>query len=256
MSKKKNCGPPVIRYDSYRLSCREWLLAAAKGTLLSGMVAYTFYRSFAAWGILFPVGLLYPMYERRQLTKRRLERLAREFQECARLLAASLSAGYSIENAFANSTKELMLLYGQEGLMILEMRRMDAQIKNNHSAEAVLAEFAERSGVEDIKNFAQVFQAARRSGGQLAEILRNTSDILREKARLKEELRTLTAAKQFEQRIMNLIPFFLIWYLNLTSPGFLDLMYQTIPGIVVMTVCLGVYLAAFLMAEKILDFKF
>lgn len=256
MNKKKNCGLPAIRYDNYRLSRREWLLAAAKGTLLSGVAAYTFYHSIIAWGTLFPLGLLFPLYERQQLKKRRLEHLAWEFQECARLLAASLSAGYSIENAFANSTKELMLLYGKEGLMLPEMRRMDAQIRNNHSAEAVLTEFAKRSGVEDIRNFAQVFQAARRSGGQLAEILRNTSEILHEKARLKEELRTLTAAKQFEQRIMNLIPFFLIWYLNLTSPGFLDLMYETIPGNIVMTVCLGIYLAAFAMAEKILDFKF
>lgn len=252
----KNCGQPVIQYDQYRLSKTEWFLAAGKGILLWTLVAYTFYRSFFIWLILMPAGFLYPVYEKRRLKKQRFETLAWEFQESALLLAASLSAGYSIENAFSVSLRELELLYGGKGLMLREMEYMEAQIRNNCPAEQVLTEFGLRSSLEDIKNFAQVFSAAKRSGGQLAEILRNTAEIFREKAKMREEIRTLTAAKQFEQRIMNLLPFLLIWYMDLTSPGFLDLMYETVPGRVVMTVCLLVYLAAFMMAEMILNFKF
>lgn len=228
-------------------------MAVIKGLLLCSAVVFTFYRSFLIWLLLLPLSFLYPCYEKRVKQKQRQNRLALEFQESALLLAASLSAGYSIENAFSVSIRELELLYGTEGLMLMEMRRMEAQIRNNISAEQVLMEFGQRSNVEDIKNFAQVFAAARRSGGQLAEILRNTAQVLREKARMHEEIQTMTASRQLEQRIMNLLPFFLIWYMELTSPGFLDLMYETILGRMVMSVCLLIYLTAFLAAERILD---
>ena len=50
---------------------------------------------------------------------------------------------------------------------------------------------------------------------------------------------------------MSVIPLFLIGYISMASPGFLDIMYKSIMGNIVMTVCLIVYLLAYLWSEKI-----
>jgi len=247
---------PAIRYDTYRLNVVEWLAAAGKGMLLATLIAFTFYRNTMIWLLLLILlGGIYPLYEKQKKKANRLHQLAIEFKECALLLAGALSSGYSIENAFAVSIGELRLLYGEEGLMFEEMRRMEAMIRTNCPVEQVLMEFGERSGLEDVKNFAQVFVVAKRSGGQLAGILRNTAEVIREKGQIREEITTLTAARQYEQRIMNLLPCGIIAYLNLTSPGFLDLMYDTTMGRIVMTLCLLVCLAAIVIAGKIMDLQ-
>ena len=54
---------------------------------------------------------------------------------------------------------------------------------------------------------------------------------------------------------MNLIPFLIMAYLQLTSAGFFDVLYGNPAGIVIMTGCLAVYLAAFLLSEKIVDIE-
>lgn len=54
---------------------------------------------------------------------------------------------------------------------------------------------------------------------------------------------------------MNLIPFFIVFYVEGTSPGFFDQMYRTGMGRCLMTLCMGLYLTAFWLSERILDIE-
>lgn len=203
--------------------------------------------------ILLPLGAAYPLFRRKGLREERLFRLNQEFKEGIQILAANLSAGYSFENALANSVRELELVFGQSGMIQKEFDLMVHQIQMNRPAEQVLYEFGQRSGLEDVRNFAQVFNAARRSGGDLVEIIDHTAGVIRDKAQVKEEIANMTAAKRLEQRIMNMIPFCLIFYIDRASPGFFDMIYGTAAGRILMTICLGVYGIAFWLAKRILD---
>lgn len=178
--------------------------------------------------------------------------LAQQFKEAMMVLASSLSAGYSVENALAASQKELAMLYGVDGVIVREFAYMTSQIRTNATVEWALAEFAERSGNEDIRYFSEVFAAAKRSGGDLSAIMRRTSETIREKMQVKEEILTLTASRRFEQKIMNLLPFLIVCYIDISSPGFFDLMYGSGLGRILMSACLAVYLAAWFLSERIL----
>lgn len=195
---------------------------------------------------------MYPVHERTKKRKKRQLTLASQFKEGMAVLASALSAGYSVENALAVSEQELSLLYGREGLITREFSGMVQQLRMNRTAEQLLSDLADRSGLEDIWNFSEVFSAAKRSGGDLGNIMRHTADVIRDKMQVKEEITTLTASKQFEQKIMNMIPFFIVFYVDSTSPGFFSQMYGTGLGRMLMSVCLVVYLAAYAMSQKIL----
>lgn len=216
------------------------------------LLSYTFYRSQVVCLGMLPAALLYPRYERQVLKQKRLQQLAAQFKEGMMVLASALSAGYSIENALKVSNQELMLLYGEKGLITREFAYLVQQISTNRSIEQALTDFAERSGLEDIQNFSEVFCVAKRSGGNLSGIMRHTADVIRDKMQVKEEIATLTASKQFEQKIMNLLPFFIVFYVESASPGFFDQMYGTSLGRVLMTGCLITYLVSFVLAKKIL----
>ena len=128
-------------------------------------------------------------------------------------------------------------------------------VRMNRPVEQLLMEFGARSGLEDVDHFAQVFAAARRSGGELVGIIHYTAGIIRDKVQVQEEIHTITASKVFEQKIMNSIPFLIVLYIDLTSPGFFRVMYETYMGRVVMTVCLAVYLGALILSKKVLEIE-
>lgn len=255
MGRSKNSGQQAIRYDCYRLSLPEWLQAVGKGAALCALFAYTFYRSWKVFLVALPVAFLYPLRERRRRREKRQTMLASQFKEGMMILAAGLSAGYSIENALTAGAQELTLLYGAEGMITREFAGMAQQIRVNRPVEQLLMDFAERSGLEDVRNFAEVFSVAKRSGGDLGGIMRHTADMIREKMQVKEEIATLTASKQFEQKIMNLIPFLIVFYVDISSPGFFVQMYDTGLGRMLMSGCLAVYLAAYVLAQRILEIE-
>ena len=49
---------------------------------------------------------------------------------------------------------------------------------------------------------------------------------------------------------MNVMPVFLLFYLDITSPGYLDVLYHNILGVIFMTICLLGYLASILLSER------
>ena len=134
-----------------------------------------------------------------------------------------------------------------------ELRLIFHKTKVNRTFGEALENFAARSGLEDVKSFADVFLAARKSGGELVKIIGRTAEIIGEKIRIQEEILTSTAAKKMEQRIMSAVPVLIVFYIELTSPGFFHILYHTTAGRIVMTICLAVYLGAIALAEKILD---
>ena len=85
------------------------------------------------------------------------------------------------------------------------------------------------------------------------KIIARTSTIIGEKIRMKEEILTVTASRRFEQNVMRAVPIAMVGYLELTSPGFFDVLYTTIAGRILMTGCLLLYLGSVILAKKMLE---
>lgn len=241
-----------MNYEDYRLSLKEWAAGAAAGAGLAALTAYVFYRSLFAFLIFLPVGAFFPLLLKIRQKRKRLERLSAEFKEGIRVLSASLKAGYSVENAFRVSVEELAVLFGEDGLIVREFSYMVYQMGLNRPVEGLLADFGRRSGLEDVKNFAEIFQLAKRSGGHLGAIMDYTAGVIGDKMQVQEDIRTATASRRMEQRIMSCLPYAIVLYIDTASPGFFDVMYTTEAGRVIMTACLVCYAAAMILSWKIL----
>lgn len=160
-----------------------------------------------------------------------------------------------MENAFAQAWEEFAKLHGRKSLMAQEFRNISHRMKLNEPLEQLVEDLAQRSGVEEIVSFSQVFVFAKRSGGDMMKIFGNTVEKIRQKSDVEREIATVVTAKKTEQRIMDLVPFGILFYVGTASPEFLAPLYGNLPGAFVMTVCLFAYLLAFLLAEKILEIE-
>lgn len=232
--------------------CRMGFL---KGFLSALAVTYLFYRNLA---ISCMISVIYGFYnvfrERKEYQKKQCYEITLEFREGLRGIAAALGAGYSMENAIGEARKDLVLLYGENSLLVSEFAKMDRQFDLNRPVEKVLVDFAGRWQTEDINHFVKVFQTAKRTGGDLISITRLAAEKISEKIEVRREIHTMIAGKKMESRIMNLIPLGMILYFWICSPGFLDCLYQS-SGRVFMTVLLVLYVFAYWWSERVSDIK-
>ena len=202
---------------------------------------------------MIPFGLCYPFAMRKQYQKKRQELLLIQFKDLILSLSACLSAGYSTENAFSEALKEVTRVYGTDAMIVKEIRWMIYKNRLNCTMEEALMDFAERSGLDDVKSFADIFSEARSSGGELMKIIARNAEIISEKIRIQQEILTSTTSRRLEQKVMSAVPIGIVCYLELTSRGFFDVLYESMVGRGIMTGCLGAYLGAIVLGKKILD---
>ena len=246
MSAKKNCitdkNLQPQDYQNYRLCKKEVLRYAIEGFVAAVCFLCFFYRML----LILPMGIagaaFYCRWKKGLLCENRKHLLQQQFRDWINAASGHLQSGSSVENAFVRAGRELALLYEAETDIRREVQSMEHLLANNIPLEKILADLGERSGMEDIRNFADVFAVGKRSGGNLREMIENCCQIIAMKAEVEREIRTLLHGKMMEQKVMCLIPFGIICYISFSSPGYFDALYHTCAGICIMTGCLVSYL--------------
>ncbi len=232
----------------------ELIKYALADVALMAVLGYLFYRSILAMVILVLIGMPLLLYgQQKQYIKRQKIIMEEQFKDAILALAASLRAGYSVENSFVEVQEELVTLYGEKSIMAVEVKSIIKKLKLQVEVSQLLEDLGQRCDVEDIKNFANVFKIAKRSGGDMVAIISRTAKTIGDKFDMQREIATMLAAKRLEQRLMLVMPMVILVYISMFNPGFLDILYEGMVGRLVMSVCLVVYIAAFLIGEKIVD---
>lgn len=249
----KSCSLPD--YAEYHFSIAQKFLYLLEGGFLVAMVGYFFYQSWAACVCLFPLLVFFLREKKKELAKRRRQELSIQFKDLVLSLSANQRAGYSIENAFKEAYRDMEMLYGTQSPVCQEVRHIILGLENNVVLEKLLYSLGVRSNEPDIMQFADVFLIAKRSGGNMTEILEKTAAVIEQKMETEQEIQLMISAKKMEQKIMNMVPFLIIFYIGTTSKGFFDVLYHNLIGVVIMTVCLGFYGAAYLLSKRIVEIE-
>ena len=167
-------------------------------------------------------------------------------------LSQALHVGYSVENAFKEALEEMKILYPGKSMIRNELEHIVRQLKIQIPLEQILYEFSKRVELEDVSNFVSVFAAAKRSGGDMIAIIQNTANQISEKVEVKREIDIILASKKYEFRMMCIIPYVMILYLQFSFPEFMGVLYGNAMGIGVMTLCLAVYVLACMLGLRLI----
>ena len=239
-------------YTECRWSCWKFGAAITKAAGVTCLCAWFFYRSFWAVLPLSGVGVLYYRMLRQKYIEQYRQRLVMEFRECILSVGTALRAGYAVENAFVECRNDMRLLFGESSLIYQELELIRRGMVINITLEELLKDLADRSHSEELQQFAEVFVIAKRSGGNFAEIISSSAEIIGRQIEMRQEVQTLLSGRQMEQMVMKLMPFGILIYIGMTYPGYFDVLYHNLQGILIMTACLAVYLAAYAMSDRIL----
>lgn len=232
------------------LSTKETCLLICKSVAAVVLINFCFYRQAAVFLFLWPIGIVFYQREKQELLQKKKEEGRQQFKEMLLLTVAGQRAGYSVENAFLNGYEDLLNLYGKDSGICIMLREVKAGLANHISIGDLWKSIGEVCEIVEIREFAQVFMIAKESGGNMAAILENAAETIADKAETQKEIAVIMSAGRMEQKIMNVMPFALMLYMNMTSPGYFDGFYGNLTGVVIMTGCLLFYLTAYLLGEK------
>ena len=131
--------------------------------------------------------------------------------------------------------------YGEDyfGELLSAMQR---KMSVGGTVEEAFTEFAERSGCEEAKDFAEVLYIAKRTGGAVRQVVTNTEGILSRKQETIRQIRGTLHSRLYENSLMKCMPFAMLLYLQVGMPGFLSGLYHNLLGNVLMTVLLLCYM--------------
>lgn len=241
-------------YHVYHMTTVDNLIAYALGFLLGVVVVFVFFRS-----IIFSVlagilcALKAPAVYNDFKKKSRLKNLRLQFKDLLESLTASYSAGKNTPGAFADALNDMISIYGEEADIVDELRIICAGLTNNFNIEHLLLDFAERSGLDDVTSFANVFEVCNRQGSDLKKIVSDTRDIINDKIEIEMEIDTMLAGNKNELNIMMVMPLVII--LSLSTMGTATIVTNTPVNVIIKLICLGIFGLAYLLGRKIVDIK-
>ena len=235
---------------------RKAAFKAAQGMILFFIVCYLFYDRI--WlGLLYAVFCFpYMLYQAREERKLRIRQARLEFKEMLLSVYNSLSAGYSLENAVRAARDDLKTVNGdKKSVLEQELSLVCAGLEVNQPIEVLMDKMALRLGVDEAVQFAQVLWIIKRNGGNLIQIIKKSVEHMNQKIQVKEEILTMVSSKRMEQKIMSVMPFFVLLYVRLMNPGYFQVLYDSPGGVILSTVCLIVLVAAGMWAKKIVEIE-
>lgn len=227
-----------------------------KGMILGIILSILFYNSIFGIILLLPYLPIYYKNEKKQLEQRKQEQLKQEFEQFIKLITKGLELGYSLEKCVEVSKQEYEQMIGMKKTpMICQLDTFLRKLQMNIPIQQIFDDFGKESKLEEIENFAQIIDTARKTGGNLPAILRRTSQVMLEKEQVYQEIITMMSAKRMEQKVMLWMPIGILAYMRLTSGSYMNSLYYNGIGIIIATLGLMFIWIAKIWAEKIISIK-
>lgn len=173
-------------------------------------------------------GAIFPRVAWVVMRSRRLARLVLQLPDALTMMAGSLRAGASLQQALDMAVKESPAPISQEFSLLLREQRLGLALEDS------LRGMAQRLKIEDIDLFVSAMTIAKEVGGNLSEILERLATTLRAKAVMEGKIKALTSQGKLQGIIVGLLPVFLAGILYVMDPVSMTPLFTTYYGWAVM----------------------
>src|ERR1017187_1106040 len=161
------------------------------------------------------IGSLPYVYVRRT-RKKRLDTLEEQFPEALDFLARSMRAGHAFPISLEMIGEEVRDPLGQEFRALFNEQNLGAPL------EVAMANFTMRVPLLDVRFFTSSVMLQKQTGGNLSEILQRLAYVIRERFKLKGQVKALSAHGRLTAGILTVLPVVTMLGLLFVAPGYLQ----------------------------------
>jgi len=256
---KSSSGDRVARElarADLKIKVSEYYALTFIATVVLGLLAFVIQGQWPSMIIGGVVGFFAPRFYVRQQQAARLIKFNNQLGDMLNLMVNGLRAGYSTMQAMEAVSRELPAPISDE------FRRVVQEMQIGITMEKALDNLFRRIPSDDLDFVITAINVQREVGGNLSEILDTISFTIRERVRIKGEIRVMTANVRASGAILSLIPVFLALALYFISPDYIGEFFapnpyvsQPLCGFIAVGVIVGLIISGYLVMMKIADIE-
>ena len=230
-----------------KIKVSEYMLLNVSSVLVFFLLGYAVFRSLflaiaaAAFGYFAP--RMYVSHRIRQ----RLNAFNDQLSDSINLLGNSLRSGYSLLQSMETVSKEL----GPP--LAVEFSRVVQEIGLGLSTEQALGNMLRRIQSDDLDMLVTAINVQHEVGGNLAEILETIGHTIRERVRIKGEIRVLTAQQMITAYLISFLPVGLGLVLYMINHDYIGLLFSEPCGWIQVAIAATIIIVGFVIIRKIVD---
>ncbi len=182
--------------------------------------------------------------------KKRMEEFDKQLGESLIVMGNCIKSGFSFQQAMESIAKEMQPPISVEFLKALR------EIHYGISMKEALGHMVDRVKSKDLDLLVSAVLTSAQVGGSLSSILDTISETVKDRIRIKDEIRVLTSSGRASGLIIGLLPVFVILILMLVNPAYFGSFFESDIGKVMMIVSVILELTGFTIINKIINIKY
>lgn len=242
----------MTNYEEYIPSPKEKraviLCIALAALLLSILLFHNILFSLVMLPFFKKINEIYIEY----MKENRHNHLLEQFKDLLFILSTSIGAGRGMRDAIGEAINGINGIYGENSIMSQELKNMYKRMDvGNEDDVTVLIDFARRSNCEDIIDFTITYATCKETGASLIVALNKAASVIIEKMSIENEISAMVKRKKQESLILFLMPFIVITFLNISAPEYIEPLYSTLIGRLIMISVIAVNIYIYAVLQKI-----
>ena len=208
-----------------RLTVFEYVLANVGSVFICAVLGFVIFRGNLIMAFVGAVvGAFVPRFVVRYLQGRRLSSFEAQLNDMLLLLSNSLRSGYGLSQSIETIARELA------PPTATEFARVTREVGLGRTVQEGLRNLYRRMPSEDLDLIITTIAVQQEVGGNLAEILDLIAFTIRERVRIKRELRVLTSQQRFTGYVLGIMPILLALVIFALSPGYVSVLWSNLCG--------------------------
>ncbi|MDN3934948.1 type II secretion system F family protein [Arthrobacter sp. YD4] len=247
-------GPGLLsreRLDSAGLRKQpgDYLLLAGAAVFVAAVIGFLLGGLVPAFllAVITPVGLVLLL---QVLVSRRRRKFAEQVPDALQMLAGGLRAGHSLLRAVDAAAEE------NESPMKEELSRVVTETRIGRDLGESLADMARRTANEDFASITRAIEIHREVGGDLAQVLDNVGETIRDRTQLRGQVKALSAEGRMSALVLMALPIVMFFGLTLFNPLYSKVFLTTFPGFLMIVTAIVLLAAGGFWLSRLIKPKF
>ena len=233
-----------------KLSAKEYLYLWAFSVLAPSLIVLLISKNIVTVMGIGMIGFAAPPIFVQRSRKKRQEEFNKQLGESLTIMGNCIKAGFTFQQAMESIASEM------QPPISVEFSRSLREVHYGVSLEDALNHMVERVKNKDLDLLVSAVLTSARVGGNLSDILEVISETVKDRIKIKAEVRVLTSSGRASGLIIGLLPVFIIIILMLINPEYITSFVESTIGKIMMVASVVLEIAGFTIINKIVDIKY
>lgn len=233
-----------------KLNAKEYLIVWIGLTVIPGLLLALLGKNIITILGAGIIGFILPPILVRRAKKKRQQLFNKQLGETLVVMGNCIKSGYSFQQAMESIAKDM------QPPISLEFSNAIREIRYGVKMEDALGNMVERTQNPDLALLVSAVVTSSKVGANLTDILDNISSTIKDRIRIRDEVRVLSSQGRMSGMVIGLLPAAITLMLMLINPGYVNAFFSSTLGQVMIGVGLVLEAIGFLAIRKIVDIKY